>query len=49
MMFYTMYPIVRSVCKGLKMRVCEEDCEDFDLMWADHAIAIERMARFKPY
>lgn len=49
LMAYTMYPIVRSVCKGVKLRVIEEDNEDFDLMWADHAIPIERMAKFKPH
>jgi len=48
-MAYTMYPIVRNACKVLKLRNIEEDNEDFDLMWADHAIPIERMAKFKPH
>ena len=40
---YTMYPLVRTVCKrDFKMRIIEEDNqEDFDLMWCDHAIPIE--------
>lgn len=47
---YTMYPLVRQVCKKqFKMRLCEDDTEDFDLMWADHAVPPERMAKFKPY
>ena len=32
------------------MRIQEEDnCEDFDLMWADHAIPLERIARMKSF
>lgn len=32
------------------MRVVEEDAqEDFDLMWADHAVPLERMAKFKAH
>lgn len=32
------------------MRIVEEDGpEDFDLMWADHAIALDRMVKFKPH
>ena len=47
-----MYPIVRNVCrKCFKMKVVEDEanCEDFDLMWADHAIAAEKLMRFKPH
>jgi len=32
------------------MKIQEEDNnDDFDLMWADHAVPLERMARFKPF
>jgi hypothetical protein len=32
------------------MRIAEEDAqEDFDLMWADHAIALERLSKFKAH
>ncbi len=47
-----MYPIVRAVCrKSFKMRIVEDEstCEDFDLMWADHAIPLEKLMRFKPH
>jgi len=50
--YYTMYPIVRKVCKReFKMRVVEDEtqCDDFDLMWADHAIPLERIMRLKPH
>ena len=46
-----MYPIVRQVCKSFKWRLTDEDNpqDDFDLMWADHAIPLERMSKFKPH
>jgi len=47
-----MYPIVRKVCnQDFKMKVIEDEalCEDFDLMWADHAVPIERIMRMKPH
>jgi hypothetical protein len=46
-----MYPIVRKICKtSFKMKIQEEDnVEDFDLMWADHNIPIEKLAKFKPH
>ena len=48
-----MYPIVRAVCKGFKWRILDEDLNspdfDFDIMWADHAVPLERMARMKPH
>jgi hypothetical protein len=32
------------------MRVIEEqDCEDFDLVWADHGIPNDKLARLKPH
>jgi hypothetical protein len=31
------------------MRTSEEDCDDFDLIWVDLAIAPERLMRMKPY
>lgn len=48
---YTMYPLVRKISKKIfKWRLLEEDNgEDFDLMWADHAVAPERMQKFKPH
>lgn len=48
---YTMYPLVRKICKSnFKWRLQEEDNQDdFDLMWADHAVPLERMAKFKPH
>jgi hypothetical protein len=44
-----MYPIVRKICKNsFKMKIIEEDnTEDFDLMWADHAVPIERIQKLK--
>lgn len=50
-MSFTMYPIVRKVCKqDFGMKLWEEDnTDEFDLMWADHAIPLERMAKFKPF
>jgi tubulin polyglutamylase TTLL6/13 len=41
-----MYPLVRSICKNdFKWKVIEDDngLEDYDLIWADHAMPIERM------
>ena len=51
LMSFTMYPIVRKVCKqDFGMKLWEEDnTDEFDLMWADHAIPLERMAKFKPF
>ena len=51
LMSFTMYPIVRKVCKlDFGMKLWEEDnTDEFDLMWADHAIPLERIARFKAY
>lgn len=47
---YTKYPIVRSVLrKDFKMRLFEEDFEDFDLLWCDHVLANDRIMRMKPY
>lgn len=48
---YTMYTIVRKICRqAFKMKVMEEDnLEDLDLMWADHALPIERIAKMKPW
>lgn len=47
-----MYPLVRSICKNdFKWKVIEDDngLEDYDLIWADHAMPIERMQKMKPY
>ena len=48
---YTQYAVVRKVCrKAFRMRLQEEDnTEDFDLLWADHAIAIERLAKLRSH
>lgn len=47
----TIYPIVRKISKNdLKMKVIEEiDNENFDLMWSDHAVQIDRLLKFKPH
>jgi hypothetical protein len=51
LMSFTMYPIVRQVCKqDFGMKLWEEDnTDDFDLMWADHAIPLERLQRMKAF
>lgn len=51
LMSFTMYPIVRQVCRqDFGMKLWEEDnTDDFDLMWADHAIPLERIARMKAF
>lgn len=47
---FTKYPIVRTVLrKEYKMRLYEEDFEDFDLLWCDHVLANDRIMRMKPY
>jgi hypothetical protein len=51
---YTIYPIVRSTAiRQFKMRVDAEDLDpernDFDIMWADHRVAPERMMKLKAY
>jgi len=44
-----MYAIVRQVCKrDLKMKVTEDaDNENFDLIWSDHALPVDRMIKLK--
>jgi len=46
-----MYPLVRKICKSsFKMKIQEDDnVDDFDLMWADHAVPIERIGKMKPH
>jgi hypothetical protein len=47
---FTKYPIVRTVLrKEFKMKLYEEDFEDFDLLWCDHVLANDRIMRMKPY
>lgn len=47
---YTKYPIVRSILrKEYKMRLYEDDFEDFDILWCDHVLANDRIMRMKPY
>jgi hypothetical protein len=49
-LFYTKYPVVRKVLrKDCRMRLCDEDVEDFDLLWCDHVLANDRIAKMKPY
>ena len=48
--FYTKYQIVRKVVRhDFKMRVSEEDIDDFDLIWCDHCLPLERIMRMKAY
>lgn len=46
---YTTYAIVRQVCKrDLKMKVTEDaENENFDLIWSDHALPIDRLIKLK--
>ena len=46
-----MYAIVRQICKrDLKMKVIEDvENENFDLMWSDHALPIDRLMKFKSH
>jgi len=48
--FHTKYTIVRKVVRhDFKMRVVEEDIDDFDLLWCDHGLPPERIMRMKSY
>lgn len=47
---HTKYTILRKVVKrDFKMRLNEEDCDDFDLLWCDLGLPPERIMRMKPY
>ena len=47
---HTKYALVRSIAKhSMKMKVTEEDIDDFDLLWSDHGIPNERIMRMKSY
>jgi hypothetical protein len=49
---HTAYALVRKICrKEFKMKVIDdhENCEDFDLVWADRGIPNEKLARLKPH
>ena len=45
------YSLVRKVLKNeFKMRIVEDpDCEDFDIVWADHGLPSEKLQRLKPH
>ena len=48
--YHSKYTIVRKVAKhDFKMRVIEEDIDDFDLLWCDHGLPPERIMRMKSY
>jgi len=47
---HTRYPIVRQIVKhDFKMKVFEDDVEDFDLLWCDHGLPPERIMRMKSF
>ena len=48
--YHTKYTIVRKVVRhDYKMRVIEDDIDDFDLLWCDHGLPPERIMRMKSY
>jgi hypothetical protein len=47
---HTKYTILRKVVKrDFKMRLSEEDCDDYDLLWCDLGLPPERIMRMKPF
>jgi hypothetical protein len=47
---FTKYPVLRKVLKrDFKMKLSEEDVDEFDLIWSDLALPIERVMRMKPW
>lgn len=44
------YEVVRDVANGLfKMKIQEEESEDFDIFWSDTGIPPEKLQRLKSY
>jgi hypothetical protein len=47
---HTRYPVLRKVVRrDFKMKLSEEDVEEFDLIWCDGACPMERVMRLKPW